>query len=265
MESDSTERYVLLDGSIARLANIRESLAKIDTQVRTARSVFEVLCRLGREHYPALILMSAFEGGVDSVARCVEMSRHDRPMEVPLVAIGPAHSPDFRVQCFRAGAVDFIDNGASAEEIGMRLRKHLQLDAESCPAAAGDNAISAVGSRKHEIHRLAVQYMSSSEAGDMSKQALAQRIGVSAANLDSAFRDVTGYSVVSFLKQQRLEHARTLLRSSSMSVTTIAELLGFSDGANFATAFRQSVGETPSRFRSGNARHAGVVDERVCL
>jgi AraC-like DNA-binding protein len=259
LESPNTERYVLLDGSLTRLASIKESLVRIGAQVRTARSVFEVLCRLGQEHCPALILMSAFEGGTDSVARCVQMSNQDRLMNVPLVAIGPAQSLSLRAQCFRAGAVDFIDSGASSEEIGMRVRVHLQAEEEACPGAAGGVAVRAVNSRKQEIHRLAVEYLSSSDAGDMSKQALAQRIGVSAANLDAAFRDITGHSVVSFLKQQRLDHARTLLTNSSMSVTNIAELLGFSDGANFATAFRQSVGETPSRFRHGNARHASVA------
>jgi len=43
--------------------------------------------------------------------------------------------------------------------------------------------------------------------------------------------------------------ARQLLRDTDMQVQQVAESLGFSSAANFATAFRRWTGVTPSEFR----------------
>jgi len=48
----------------------------------------------------------------------------------------------------------------------------------------------------------------------------------------------------------KYEIARQLLRETDLSVQQIAEFLRFSSAANFATAFRQWAGETPSEYRA---------------
>ena len=47
----------------------------------------------------------------------------------------------------------------------------------------------------------------------------------------------------------RLHVARELLRNTNLPVQRIAESLHFATAANFATAFRQRTGLTPSQYR----------------
>jgi AraC-like DNA-binding protein len=51
----------------------------------------------------------------------------------------------------------------------------------------------------------------------------------------------------------KYEIARRLLRETALPVQQIGEFLGFSTGANFATAFRRWSGRTPRRFRRQEA------------
>jgi AraC-like DNA-binding protein len=251
IESLYGERYVLADGSIARLSEIKLGIAGTGMRYRTVGNIIDALCDSGVRKAAALIVMSVSEGTVEAVARCTRVADDGASEHVPVIVVGPTRAPGLRVQCFRAGVVDYIDAGAGSGEVEMRVRARLEGGQDACGAAAAvdDPLANERVSRKHEIYRLAVRYLSNCEITDISRQLLATRMGVSVASLEAAFRDVAGCSVVRFIKQQRIERARALLSNSSLSVTAIAEMLGFSGGANFATMFRQSIGETPSGYR----------------
>ncbi|WP_235818627.1 helix-turn-helix transcriptional regulator [Halopseudomonas formosensis] len=52
-----------------------------------------------------------------------------------------------------------------------------------------------------------------------------------------------------FLREERLRKSQQLLAGSHLSIQDIAELVGFRSPANFATAFREKTGMTPTAFR----------------
>ncbi|WP_111497097.1 MULTISPECIES: AraC family transcriptional regulator [Marinobacter] len=53
--------------------------------------------------------------------------------------------------------------------------------------------------------------------------------------------------------QVRLERARELLQNTRMSLSQIADALGYADAANFTRAFKRWTGMSPSAYRSGRA------------
>jgi LacI family transcriptional regulator len=55
------------------------------------------------------------------------------------------------------------------------------------------------------------------------------------------------------LTRFRLDHARTLLSTTDLSIARIAESCGFGDGERFATLFRSQTGSTPTAFRKAAA------------
>lgn len=239
-------RYVMVDGGIGHIACIKEGMRLRGISLRVVRSLTEALRGCASDELPDLVLVGVRDSNVDAISGCREVLRqHD----ASILAFGPAHAPALRVRCFRAGAVDYIDTDASPKELDLRIGIHLRTRPEFAAVPASRNRLHIMGSRKQEIYHLAVKYLAQTEIGNISQQALASRIGVSVGHLDAAFRSVLGCSVVRFLKRRRIDLATVLLKGSDMSVTAIAELLGFCDGANFATAFRQDVGQSPSEYR----------------
>jgi len=241
-----TDRYVLVDGGIGHIAGIRESARLNGVGLRVVRSVTEALGICGSHELPDLVLVGVRDSNVDAISGCRDVVRGH---EASIIAFGPAQEPALRVLCFRAGAIDYIDAGASPKELDMRIGMHLGKRPELTEDPTPRESPAITGSRKHEIYHLAVKYLSQTGIGNISQHSLASRIGVSVGHLDAAFRSVLGDSVVRFLKRRRLDLAAVLLKGSNMSVTAIAELLGYSDGANFATAFKLDVGLTPSEYR----------------
>lgn len=54
----------------------------------------------------------------------------------------------------------------------------------------------------------------------------------------------------SFIREERLRRSQQLLIETHLSIQDIADLVGFRSAANFATAFRERTGMTPTAFRS---------------
>jgi len=79
---------------------------------------------------------------------------------------------------------------------------------------------------------------------------LARRAGASRRSFNLRFRAAYGVSAIDYLRTRRLEVAREALVYQNMTVTEAADLVGYTNPANFATAFRKHFGSVPSLYRS---------------
>lgn len=77
----------------------------------------------------------------------------------------------------------------------------------------------------------------------------AQRLGVSAAQLNNTCRRESGHSAQALIHERLLLEARRLLAYSDRDVTAIAYALGFEDVAYFSRFFTRGQGMSPSAFR----------------
>ncbi|MDE1180547.1 AraC family transcriptional regulator [Paraburkholderia sp.] len=83
-------------------------------------------------------------------------------------------------------------------------------------------------------------------------QSLAASEGISAAHLVRSFHRETGLPPLAWQMQQRIAHARTLLRSGH-PIAMVALDAGFADQAHFTKAFVRFMGMTPGQFRQINS------------
>lgn len=79
---------------------------------------------------------------------------------------------------------------------------------------------------------------------------LAKHAGSSRRSFNLRFRAAYGVSAIDYLRTRRLEVAREALVYQNMTVTEAADLVGYTNPANFATAFRKHFGSVPSQYRS---------------
>ena len=63
------------------------------------------------------------------------------------------------------------------------------------------------------------------------------------------FKSCYGISPVAYLKELKIRRACDLLASGDLSVTAIAERLGYSSPYNFSRAFRENIGVSPSAWK----------------
>jgi AraC-like DNA-binding protein len=86
---------------------------------------------------------------------------------------------------------------------------------------------------------------------DLRVEDMADRVSLSAGHFSRRFRTAVGVSPIMYLRRQRIERARRLLRETDLPVGAIALQVGFNDFSYFARTFREAVGATPREYRAG--------------
>ncbi len=83
----------------------------------------------------------------------------------------------------------------------------------------------------------------------LSIEMLADKIGISTAYMCRIYKQYTGNTINDTLLDKRMEHARLLLTESSLSVSEIAEKVGFNGSTYFYRVFKKLNGVTPNEYR----------------
>lgn len=78
---------------------------------------------------------------------------------------------------------------------------------------------------------------------------LAARFSVSETSLKNYFRGVYGQNISVYLREIRLKKAAELFASTKLSVSEIAEQVGYTNQSKFAAVFKKQYGLTPLEYR----------------
>ena len=78
---------------------------------------------------------------------------------------------------------------------------------------------------------------------------LCKEMAMSRASLYNKVKALTGISANEYVNKLRMEKAITLIRTTSLPFTEIAEQVGFSTPSYFSTAFKQYTGCTPTQYK----------------
>ncbi len=102
---------------------------------------------------------------------------------------------------------------------------------------------------KHQkVHEVADYLTSHPETGE-SLEELAKRFFISKSYLSRIFKEVTGFTVNEYKNISRIKKSRQLLQHSDLSVTEIAEELGFENLTYYERVFKHYAGMTPLKYR----------------
>lgn len=99
--------------------------------------------------------------------------------------------------------------------------------------------------------RRVTDYLDDRLAEDISLGELAALVGRSPAHFCRAFKVSTGVPPHAWLLRRRIERAGALLDDRRLSLTDVAQLVGYSGQSTFGAAFRRVTGVTPSAWRAG--------------
>ncbi len=94
-----------------------------------------------------------------------------------------------------------------------------------------------------------VAWMSDNLSGDLSVQAMAERVNMSPRNFSRVFRDEVGQTPAAFVQQLRIDAVRRRLEASDESLDEISAGCGFGSTDSMRRSFQRVVKVTPSDYR----------------
>jgi YesN/AraC family two-component response regulator len=105
-----------------------------------------------------------------------------------------------------------------------------------------------------------ILYINAHYYQEISLSYLSDTFAFSKYHLCRCFKKYTGYTINEYITQLRIEQARELLRTTSLSAYQIGAIVGIPDDNYFYRLFRKQVGISPHRYRKQPC--AGGLPER---
>lgn len=205
---------------------------------------------------PDAILMDIGMPVCDGLSACRALQQDPRARHIPVIFLTGAACPQDRVNGLMAGAVDYVTKPFVFDEVRLRLIVHLRArpaaalpppgsGAEPCADTAPQSSLDTILFQSARRTMLQ-QIQRTPDLGE-----LAGAVGTNSRRLNEAFRKCVGVTVFEYLREERMREACSLLAETTLEVQAIGLALGFSSGANFATAFKDRFGLSPRDFRAG--------------
>ncbi len=102
--------------------------------------------------------------------------------------------------------------------------------------------------QKSEWRSLA-EYIDENLASDLSLSTLSQRYFYNSSYFSRAFKKQFGMSLTEYIGSRRIAFAAKLLRETHLTVSEIAQKVGYSSKSSFYRAFTKTTGKSPSDYR----------------
>lgn len=225
--------------SLIRAAGMRLSLV---TEPRQALQRAQAL-------RPDLILLDVHMSQMDGFAVCRLLQEASLTRQIPIIFLTSASAVEQRLQGLTLGGVDYVVKPFAPEEVLARIRIHVQLARRDNLAAAESSEVHPQDPDQIVLHA-AMRLITQQLDAPLTLAEIARQVGTHGKKLSSIFRQHLGMTVFAFLREERLRKSQQLLADSHLGIQDIADLVGFRSAANFATAFRERTGMTPTAFRS---------------
>lgn len=210
--------------------------------------------QLALAQQPDLILLDVHMPGMDGYAACRLLKANAATQDIPIIFLSGKDNAEDRILGLSLGGVDFIGKPFSPGELAARIQVHLGLAMRVKARAPQDDAapevtLVAVTDPEMVLVNAVKRLISNNLAAPPSLTEIASKVGTYREKLSQLFRAHTGMTVFAYIRAARIECGMNLLRETDIEVQDIALLVGFNNAGNFATAFRESTGLTPSAYR----------------
>ena len=113
-------------------------------------------------------------------------------------------------------------------------------------------------SNGHRLVRAAETYLEAHSAEKFSLQSVAGALYVNGSYLLRVYKAETGQTLLGYHNRIRCEKAKALLDSTDLSISAIAETVGYMTSSHFTHVFRKLTGQTPTAYRHRTDQKEGI-------
>ena len=133
--------------------------------------------------------------------------------------------------------VNYEEFGTCIDNLKISLFEQ-RVSAEDSPEKQEERTISGI-----------TRYLQEHLAEEMSLSVLAEEFHLNPQYISQLFKNEIGVNFLSYLTNIRMEKAKKLLLSTSLSIAEVAEQSGYGDYRVFTKVFKKNEGITPSQYR----------------
>lgn len=240
----ATDRLLLVEDNDDMAAYITDVLQDVG-EVRRATHGEEALAILD-EVKPDLIITDLMMPNMGGSALITELRKLEMWHDVPVVVLTAKALEADKLDLLRIGVVDYITKPFSVDELVYKSRNLLNLGKKRKKAqiVLGNERTSL--DRERLSDKAADWVKANIRDQSLSVDVLAEQLHLSRRTLYRLLEAETGMSSAEFIREIRLQTARSLLHNSrSATLDQVAEAVGYASGRNFRKLYHERFGVHP--------------------
>ena len=175
--------------------------------------------------------------------KVIQLSRMKHP-QIAFVIVSGYDDFSYCQQALRLQITDYILKPVNYEEFGTCI-DNLKISLYQQRVAAQEDT------QEQEERTITgiTRYLQEHLAEEVSLSVLAEQFHLNAQYISQLFKNEIGVGFLAYLTNIRMEKAKKLLLSTSLSVGEVAEQAGYGDYRVFTKVFKKMEGITPSQYR----------------
>jgi DNA-binding response OmpR family regulator/anti-sigma regulatory factor (Ser/Thr protein kinase) len=154
---NSTPTILIIDDDPFLSSTLAAFLEQTGVKVRQASDGLEGIALFGAEH-PDLVLLDLTMPGMDGFETCERIKGLSGSADTPVIVMTALEGWEQKVRAFKCGAVDYVVKPFNFEEVGARVRTHLELRRQASELAEGRDrlqvALAAAGAMNRNLVEL---------------------------------------------------------------------------------------------------------------
>src|SRR5471032_2866373 len=211
----SARSILIVDDSAFEQRVLMEMLSEHSYRISVAFNGLQGY-QLALANQPDLILLDVRMPSMDGYTACRLLKANPATHHIPVIFLSGADGADERIMGLSIGGVDYVAKPFTLGELAARINVHLNL-----------------------VQRASLE----------PESAAAEVASDPDAVIVAAAKRLIADSLATVPSLERIARSVQLLAETDISVQDIALLIGFNNAGNFATAFRERMGVTPSAYR----------------
>lgn len=244
---------IVVEDTVELRNYLKETLGNYFARVYVAKDGKEALEQI-KDRLPDIIISDVMMPRMNGFELCREVKTNLDISHIPFILLTAYHNSQNMYTGYKTGADAFLPkpfeiDGLLAlinnqlkqrEQIRMRYKDDKLLTHKEVSFSNADETFLL------KLNTLIADNMSNPE---LDVAFLATNMCISRSLLFNKVKTITGMGIVDYVNKQRIEKSIVLLTTTTMNITEISEVVGFSSLRYFSKVFKSIKGEIPSAYR----------------
>ncbi len=255
--STSGMRLMIVDDNQDLLDFLREALCQDFAEVITVTGGNPALKELSAGRLPDIIVSDVNMPDGDGFTLCSELKKNEKYSHIPVILLTARGEDQSQSESYRLGADGFLAKPFEIETLMELIRGQLRGKAEIRKRYLDEDSVAEAdyGSNEErfilQLNKIISEHLS--DPG-LDQQLICLELGVSRALLYNKMKAITGAGTKEYITKIRIEKAKSLIESTSLTIAEISDMTGFASQSYFSTAFKNYTGTTPSQYKAASRK-----------
>ena len=248
-------RLMLIDDNKDLLDFLKEALSQDFAEIITMTGGKAALTEMMHGKLPDIIVSDVNMPDGDGFWLCNQLKSNDKLSHIPFVLLTARGEDQSQCESYKLGADGFLAKPFDVETLMELIRGLLKRRSEIRKKYLDKEEVSQeyYGSDEErfiiQLNQIIAENISNPA---LDQQLICRELGVSRALLYNRMKAITGGGTKEYITRIRIERAKALMESTSLTIAEISDMTGFASQSYFSTAFKNYTDMTPSQYKQNH-------------